>query len=154
MTELSRKRERERLKPRREPYWMRLNKGQYLGFRRGADTWQVRLRDRVGKQHQSALPAAHDYDEAKKAAEKWLKQMGAAPVRRMARGNVREALETYLQWLRDQGRERTAKTIERKFRQVVWDDTLASIPLHSLAKQDVREWREGLREGRQPRVSP
>lgn len=151
MADLSRKRERERLKPRRGPYWMCLNKGQYLGFRRGADTWLVRMRDRSGKQHQSALSAVNDYYEAKRAAEKWLKQMGSAPVRRMARGTVREALETYLQWLREQGREATAKTIETKFRQVVWDDVLATIPLHSLTKEDVREWREGLREGRQPR---
>jgi integrase len=151
MTDLSRKRERTRLKPRREPYWLRLNKGQYLGFRRGADTWIVRTRDRAGKQHQSALPSANDYDEAKRAAEKWLKQMGSAPVRRVARGTVRDALETYLKWLREQGRERTAKTIEPKFKNVVWDDELAKIPLHTLVREDMREWRERLRDGRQPR---
>jgi len=151
MADLSRKRERSRLKPRREPYWMRLNKGQYLGFRRGADTWHVRMRDRAGKQHQSALPSASDYDEAKRAAEKWLKQMGSAPVRRVARGTVRQALETYLKWLREQGRERTAKTIETKFRKVIWDDELAKIPLHTLVREDMREWREKLRDGRQPR---
>ncbi len=77
--------------------------------------------------------------------------MGAAPVRRMARGTVCEALETYLQWLRDQGRDNTARTIERKFKQVVWDDPMATIPLHSLTKDDVKEWRDRLREGRQPR---
>ncbi len=151
MVDLSRKRERERLKPRREPYWLRLNKGQYLGFRRGPDTWHARVRNRSGGQEYSPLPAAHDYDEAKKDAEDWLKQMGAAPVRRMARGAVRDALETYLRYLRDQGREATAKTIETKFRQVVWDDVLATIPLHSLAKPDVKEWRDRLRKGRQPR---
>ena len=151
MADLSRKRERDRLKPRRPPYWMRLNKGQYLGFRRGADTWLVRMRGRDGKQVSSALPAAHDYDEAKKAAEKWLQQMGAAPVRRKARGTVRNGLETYLQYLRDQGRDNTARTIERKFKQVVWDDPLATIPLHSLIIDDVEEWRDRLREGRQPR---
>jgi integrase len=151
MADLSRKRERERLKPRREQYWMRLEKGKYLGFRRGADTWHVRMRDRAGKQHQSALPAAHDYDSAKNAAEEWLKQRGVAPVRRMSRGTVREALETYLQYLRDQGREATAKTIETKFKQVVWDDPLATIPLRSLTKEDVKDWRDRLRERRQPR---
>jgi integrase len=130
---------------------MKLNKGQYLGFRRGADTWSVRMRDRTGKQHQSVLPTAHDYDDAKRAAEKWLNQMGAAPLRRTARGTVRQALETYLRWLREQGRDATARTIERKFRQVLWDDTLATIPLYTLTREDVREWRERLREGRQPR---
>lgn len=151
LADLSRKRERERLKPRREPYWMRLNKGQYLGFRRGADTWHVRMRDRARKQHQSALTSASEYDDAKRAAERWLKQMGSAPVRRAARGTVQEALETYLTWLREQGRESTAKTIEPKFKKVVWDDDLANIPLHALVRDDMREWRERLREGRQPR---
>jgi len=151
MADLSRKRERERLKARREPHWMRLNKGQYLGYRRGADTWHVRMRDRRGKQHQSALPAARDYDQAKQAAEKWLEQMGSAPARRTARGTVREALDTYLAWLREQGRDNTARTIERKFKQVVWEDPLASISLHTLTREDVREWRERLRDGRQPR---
>jgi integrase len=130
---------------------MRLNKGQYLGFRRGADTWHVRMRGRDGKQVSSALPAAHDYDEAKKAAEKWLKQMGAAPVRRKARGTVRDGLETYLKYLRNQGRDNTARTIERKFKQVVWDDPLAIIPLHSLIIDDSEDWRDRLRKGRQPR---
>jgi integrase len=151
MSDLSRKRERERLKPRHRPYWQRLDKGRYLGFRRGADTWLVRMRDRAGKQHHGALPGVSDFDEAKRAAEKWLKQMGSAPVRKAARGTVREALETYLEYLREQGREATAKTIEPKFRQVVWHDPLAAIPLHTLTRDDVREWRERLREGRENR---
>jgi len=130
---------------------MRLNKGQYLGFRRGADTWLVRMRDISGKQNQSALPSVTEYDDAKQAAEKLLRAMGAAPVRNAARGTVREALKTYLQWLRDQGRERTAKTIEPKFKKLVWDDPLADIPLYSLVREDVKGWRERLRDGRQPR---
>jgi integrase len=130
---------------------MQLGKGQFLGYRAGADTWHVRLRTRSGQRHQSALPQAGNYADAKKAAEAWFKQMGSAPVRAVARGTVRQALETYLQWLCEQGRERTAKTIERKFKQVVWDDPLASIPLQALAREDVREWRERLRDGRQPR---
>jgi integrase len=157
MADLSRKRERERLKPRREPYWQRLDKGMYLGFRRAKvyarSTWHARLRGRDGKQNYHALPAVDvdDYDGAKKAAEKWLKQMGVAPSRRKARGTVREALEYYLQYLRNQGRDNTARTIERKFKQVVWDDPLASIPTHALIDDDSEDWRDRLREGRQPR---
>jgi len=151
MPDLSKKRERERLTPRHRPYWQRLDKGRYLGFRRGADTWLVRMRDRAGKQHHGALPDAADFDEAKKAAEEWLKQMGSAPARKAAKGTVKDALETYLKWLRDQGREATAKTIEPKFKQVVWEDPIADIPLHKLARDDVKEWRERLHDGRQPR---
>jgi integrase len=136
---------------RREPYWHRLSKGQYVGFRRGSDTWHVRLRDRSGQQHQQALPDLPNFDEAKKAAETWLTQLGVAPVRRARRGTVREALEAYLQWLRDHGRESTAKNALPKFRKTVWDHDIASIRLHSLTRDDFREWREGLRQGRKPR---
>jgi integrase len=151
MADLSRKRERERLKPRREPYWMRLSKGQYLGYRRGADTWIVRIRDRAGQQHYCALPSATNYDEAKKLAEKWIWQVGKAPDRKAIRGTVKDALETYLDWLRDQGRKSTAKNAVPKFRQVVWNDELANVPLHQLTREDFREWRDRLREGRLPR---
>lgn len=150
MPDLSKTRERSRLKARREPYWMRLDQGRYLGFRAGAGTWIARLRDRSGKQHHHAL-SAYDYDDAKKAAEQWFKQVGFAPVRRATKGTVREALETYLVWLREQGRESTAKVALPKFRKTVWDDPLATMKLHSLTREDFREWRERLREGRQPR---
>ncbi len=150
MADLSRKRERERLKTRREPYWQRLTKGQYLGFRKGPDSWVARLRDRTGKQHYQALTSATEYDEAKQAAERWFEQMGTAPVRKLARGTVKEALQTYLTYLREQNRADTAKVAERKFKQLVWDDPLAEIPLQGLTREDVREWRERLCEGRQP----
>jgi len=151
MTDLSKKGQLKSLEIRHEPHWHRLDKGQYVGFRRGADTWHVRLRDRAGKQHQSALHSAFDFDSARKAAEKWLRQMGSAPVRRTVRGTVREALETYLDYLREQGRDATAKTIEPKFRKLIWNDALALITLHSLTREDMREWRERLRPGRQAR---
>lgn len=151
MADLARKRERQRLKIRREPYWQRLSKGKYLGFRRGPDTWIVRLRDRSGRQHYHALQGVADHDEAKAAAEKWLKQAGNAPIRTATRGTVRDALESYLGWLRDQGRESTAKNALPKFKLTIWNDPLADIPLAELSREDFREWRERLRKGRQPR---
>ena len=150
MPDLSRTRERNNLKARREPYWMRLDQGRYLGFRAGAGTWVARLRDRAGKQHYQALPPS-PYDDAKKAAEKWFKQIGAAPVRGATKGTVREALEAYLVHLKEQGRESTAKNALPKFKKLIWDDPLATIPLHRLTREDFRAWRERIREGRQPR---
>ena len=49
MPELSRKRERERLARRVTPYYQRIGKGAFLGFRRGPDTWIARFRGRDGK---------------------------------------------------------------------------------------------------------
>ena len=63
--DLSRKRGRDRLKPRREPYWQRLAERQYLGFRSGPGTWVARYRGRDGKQQYHALGEGLEFDQAK-----------------------------------------------------------------------------------------
>ncbi len=55
MANLSTKTARKELKSRREPHWLRLSKGHYLGFRKGSDTWIARYSDRDYKQHYKAL---------------------------------------------------------------------------------------------------
>lgn len=151
MADITRKRDRDRLKVRREPYWQKLIPGGYLGFRRGADTWIARYRTRDNKQNYQALNAS-DYDQAKKQAEAYFKQMGSSAVRAVRRGTVREALETYLAVLNEQGRADAAKISEQRFRGIVWNDPIAEIPLSSLTLDDMREWRERLRPGRQART--
>jgi hypothetical protein len=48
----------------REPHWLRLDEGAYLGFRRGPDTWIARCRDGTGEQNYNALKVpAHVRDE-------------------------------------------------------------------------------------------
>lgn len=148
MSDLSRKRERERLQIRREPYWQRLASGAYLGFRRGPDTWIARFRGRDGRQVYRALGEALDYDEAKRGAEAWLGQLMASPVRTVQRGTVREALEAYLAHLTQQGRAGTAAEAGARFRAVVWSDPLADTRLESATLDDFSEWRERLRAGR------
>ncbi len=151
MPDVTRKRSRERLKIRREPYWQRLAEGAYLGFRRGPDTWIARYRKRDGGQTYQALSDAVEYDEAKQAAEAWFRQLGSTAVRWVRRGTVREALTAYLGWLREQGREATAATCEQRFSAIVWPDPLAELEMHALTRDDMREWRDRLRPGRQPR---
>jgi integrase len=153
MTDLSRKRLRDALPVRREPHWQRLAEGAYLGFRRGPETWIVRFRGRDGKQQYNALHGvpAHDFDEAKKRAEEWLTQMGAAGVRSTRRSTVRKALEAYMADLVRHGRQAAAAAAEARYRLVVWEDPLADIPLDRLTRNDVLEWRDRLRQGREPR---
>jgi integrase len=150
MADLSRKRERERLAKRREPHWQKLATGRYLGFRRGPDTWVARLRDRAGKQHYEALNA-DDYDDAKAKAERWFEQLGAAPVREAVRGTVADACRAYVDHLRREGREDTAKNADQRFRQIVYSDPLAGIRMTNLTRHDLHDWRGRLMEGRQPR---
>ena len=57
---------REKLRQRREPYWAKISKGCFPGYRRIAvsGTWIARYRDHDGKQHYRALGAADDSMEA------------------------------------------------------------------------------------------
>jgi integrase len=152
LTELSRKRERERLPIRREPHWQRLNQGAALGFRRGPDTWVVRFRGRDGKQQYKSLGEALEFDEAKSQAESWLSQLAGSAVRSVKRSTVREALEAYLADLRRHGRSETAHEAEGRFKTVIHNDVLVELELESVTRDDFLEWRDRLLEGRQART--
>jgi integrase len=151
LTDLSRKRERERLKERREPYWQRLAEGAYLGFRRGPDTWLARYRGRDKRQRWEPLGEALEYDVAKSKAEAWLSQLAGSPVRTVKRDTVRAALQTYLDDLRRHGRSDTAKDAEDRFALTVDDDEIADLSLEQATRDDFLEWRDRLTEGRKPR---
>jgi integrase len=154
MADLSRKKLRDALPVRREPHWQRLAEGAYLGFRRGPDTWIARYRGRDGRQQFHALAGVlpNDYDEAKRRAEEWLVQMGAAGVRSAQGSTVRTALEAYMGDLIRHGRDGTADNAETRYRTTVWGDPLADIPLGQLTRNDVLDWRDRIREGREPRT--
>jgi integrase len=159
MADLSRKRHREQLVPRREPYWQRLGAGAYLGFRRGPDTWVVRFRGRDEKQQYSSLGDRLDFDDAKRRAEAWLSQCTSSSVRTVKRDTVTAALETYLADLRRHDRADAAKKAEGCFKTALrfdskaerYRDPLAELRLEDVTLDDFLEWRDRLRPGRLPR---
>lgn len=148
MSDLSRKRDRERLPVRREPHWQRLAKGCYLGFRRGPDTWIARFKktyraiDTVG---------SDDFDGAKQEAEEWFAQVGATGVRHIVRGTVRDALEAYLGDLRRHGRPEAAREAHWRFKLAIYKDAVADLELEGATRDDFLEWRDRLVPGRKPR---
>jgi integrase len=160
MADLSRKRSRDRLAPRREPYWQRLAAGAYLGFRRGPNTWLSRFRGRDKLQQYHALGEAIEYDEAKKRAEEWLAQLTGSPVRAIKRGTVIAGLESYLTDLRRHGRAEAAKKAEGQFKTALgfdrkdkrYKDPIAALHLEGATKDDFLDWRDRLRPGRLPRT--
>jgi integrase len=151
LTDLARKRERERLPERREPYWQRLAEGAYLGFRRGPDTWLARYRGRDKRQQWAPLGEALEYDIAKAKAEAWLAQLAGSPVRTVKRDTVRAALESYLADLRRHGRADAAKDAADRFKLTVYEDAIADVSLEQATRDDFLEWRDRLTDGRQPR---
>ena len=160
MTDLSRKRDREQLQPRREPYWQRLGSGAYLGFRRGPETWIARYRGRDEKQRYNSLGEALEFDEAKKRAEDWLAQFARVPVRAAKRDTVAAALDAYLIDLKRHGRADAARSAEGRFRTALgfdfatsrYRDPLAETQLDQTTHEDFLEWRDRLTNGRLPRT--
>jgi integrase len=152
VADLSRRRDRERLAVRADPYFQRLAAGQYLGFRRGPDTWSARYRGRDGKQRWTPLGEALDYDDAKRMAEEWFAKLAGSAVRTVKRDTVRAALEAYLADLRRHGRSDAAREAEWRFKAVVYKDKLADRELETTTKEDFLEWRDRQRPGREPRT--
>jgi integrase len=85
-------------------------------------------------------------------AEEWFAQVGCAAVRSAVRGTVKDALETYIRELAREGRQDTAGNAEDRFELLVWSDPIADIRLESLTLDDMEEWRERIRDGRQNRT--
>ncbi|HEV8364598.1 MAG TPA: site-specific integrase [Gemmatimonadaceae bacterium] len=165
MPNITTKSARERLAVRRDPYWLKLAPGSYLGFRRGPDTWIARFRDATGRQHFNALDnvdrAAPDvYEDAKKKADAWFKQMNGGVSASPQRGTVREALLAYVQHLRDIGRENGADEAERRIKLTVIGepeknkapDPLAAILVEKLTRQDFLQWRKRVSVTRERRT--
>jgi integrase len=154
MPNLIRKTDRLDLEARREPYWQQLGKGAYLGFRRGADTWIARFRDRSGNQNYHALPvplgSPDEYRDAKTLAEAWFLLKGGPLAASARRSTVRQALAAYVEDLRRHGRNEAAKTYQAMFRLTVESDAIADLKLEDATRADFSDWRDRITRGRQP----
>ncbi|MBW8312589.1 MAG: tyrosine-type recombinase/integrase [Rhizobium sp.] len=137
-------RDREKLKPRREPYWHKLASRQFLGFRPSTigkgGSWIARYYDsETGKKPIRSLgdfghlPPNERFSAASKEAREWFAHLsggGAAePI------TVKEACERYAQ-------DRPDAT--RRFARYVYGDPISKVMLHKLTDKQVREWRKRL----------
>ncbi|KAA0218666.1 MAG: integrase [Lautropia sp.] len=146
---------REALKSRHAPYWHRISKGAYLGFQKTSatapGTWVARFHDDEGRQTRHALggfgdlPPSDRFDAAKAAAEEWFTHKGRGGTSEAR--TVRDVCGAYVQHLRDEGRENTAKDAEGRFRRWVYSDAkLAATPVMKLTAKQVDDWRKKLRK--------
>lgn len=149
------------LKPRREPYWTRLERGLAIGYRRGAGTWIARRYDPAATPpitYESLGPAddASDniglsVDAAQKKAREWFEKQ-SAPSGARSPLTVREAFTQYVAYLK---REKSPSATYNAEGSLLGKDgkrgprkcTLA--PLHDvllidLKKQQLEDWRDGL----------
>jgi integrase len=146
--------DRVKLAPRREPYWHRLRKGCYLGFRKigpgASGTWISRFRDPgTGKQLYSALgdfgqcPETDRFDLAVAAANSWFQHLdkGGSP----KTADVRTACVRYIEHVEHHKGPQASADVKRRFQQYVFDDSaFASIDLSKLTPIHVDGWRRRL----------
>jgi site-specific recombinase XerD len=145
---------RSKLKPRSEPYWVKLSSGCMLGFRKmtatSTGTWVARFRAQdTGRREKRSLGDFDDktpsqrYDEAKKAAESWFLHLGKGGT--TERVTIRLACERYVKHIRSLKGDRPADDMNDRFtRWVYGDKVFANMDLTKLTKTRVESWRNGM----------
>lgn len=154
MSSITKVGDRDKLKPRSEPYWLKLQTGAYLGFRKWAKdstgTWIAYWRDSAtGKKQKHSLgdfehlPASERYDAAKKAAETWLTGRGIGAS--VSINTVREACDDYVKHLRESKREAAADDADARFKRYIYaKKDLADCDLGKLTAHRLEQWRKTL----------
>lgn len=140
--ELDSKSKRQKLAPRREPYWHVFRKGAALGYRvleNGNGTWIARWRDDDGKQKYRALGEFREYDDAEKAARQWVdsctKGISTQPT------TVQQSCEQYVAALEAEGRKATASDAKGRFTRLIYGKDLAKVQLEKLRSSSLQTWR-------------
>lgn len=143
---------RNKLSPRRAPYWQRISRGCQLGYRRmstaTAGVWWAQVYSAEQGQTRQPLgtfdhlPAHQRFDAAKRAAEDLFAHVsqGGTPVDM----TLRQACESYVAHLRGEGRETAANDASSRFNRFVYGDALAAVNLRKLTAQQLRKWRHQL----------
>lgn len=149
---------RSKLKPRREPYWHRLQRGCFLGYRKmtadGSGAWIARTRDQdAGPSRQryealgdfSALPDHQRFDAAAKAAQAWFEHV--------ARGGsadgatVAVACQRYVEHILVHKGARAANDAQSRFNNYVLNQSrLAATQLTKLTPSQLEDWRKALKD--------
>lgn len=142
--DLSKVANREKLKPRREPYWHRLEQGRHLGYRpapdRAAGSWIAKFYDADTQQKRHhALGDFADrtpnerFAAARKRAQEWFEHLslGGAPKVQ----TVAEACRAYAADKPD---------AEARFKRQVYGHRIARVALHKLTEAQVAAWRAHL----------
>ncbi|MCF8207848.1 MAG: tyrosine-type recombinase/integrase [Rhodoferax sp.] len=153
MTQLDSVVGREKLKPRRDPYFQKLEAGCFVGFRKMAagsgGNWLARYLSDTGKQQFKALG---DYDHlipsdrfkaACKDARAWFDHLGQGGT--VIAYTVKDACTRYAEHLKGRGKPGAAKDAMRRFNAYVLDDKrLSETELQKLTAARVTDWRKAL----------
>ncbi|RQZ49997.1 tyrosine-type recombinase/integrase [Burkholderia sp. Bp9099] len=132
---------RDKLVPRREPYFARVQSGLYVGFRKlaeGDGTWIARRRNEAGKQEYKALGTFPTFDEAVKAALEWAKTADAGVSTKTT--TVKDACEHYVKHLGLHKGTASKSDAEGRFKRLVYNDKLGRIDIAKLRTSHLKDW--------------
>lgn len=150
--ELNFVRTRNKLKPRREPYWHRVQKGCYLGFRKVSKdtdgTWLARAymsTDGQQKYHPlgdfSQHPDFERFDKALEKANEWFSHIGKGGSPDVF--TIRDACDRYVKHLRRNGQDETALDAEQRFKRYVLEvQSFADLELRKATPMHFEQWRD------------
>ncbi|WP_090541629.1 tyrosine-type recombinase/integrase [Paraburkholderia caballeronis] len=140
-TSIVSKTSRDKLPPRREPYFARVQSGLYVGFRKlaeGDGTWVARRRNEAGKQEYKALGTLPSFDDAAKATLEWSKAADAGVSTKTT--TVKDACEHYVKHLGLHKGASSKSDAEGRFKRLVYDSKLGRIDLSKLRTSHVKDW--------------
>lgn len=139
---------REKLKPRREPYWSRIAAGQHIGYRKAASgegSWIARFRDAEADRREiRSLGTIVDtderraYDIACEQARAWFKELalGVDPDAK----TIGDVCKRYAESLGEKHAPKR-KRAEQDFSRLVEGDPIEKIQLHRVRETHFKEWR-------------
>lgn len=145
---ISSKTQRGKLKPRREPYWHKLQLGGYLGYRRTkhGGTWVARCRTKNSKQQYESFGELSEYsdgeqfDEAQKLCWDWFKSLGA---KTGAAYIINDVIDDYVKHIEINNSPASAKDIQQRLAKHA-KPKLGNIRITKLSMADVSGWRDSL----------
>ena len=128
------------LKPRNEPYWHKLSKGCYLGFRAGPGTWVARWTDADTDYHYRSFGEG-EYDEIKARAEIWFGECrGGVP----NSVTVMDACKRYVANQRNVKGDTAADKSDGMFETIIYGTRFGQKKINEITTIDIEDWRDGL----------
>jgi len=143
---------RNKLKPRREPYWgPPVERGLYVGFRKleHGGNWIARFRNDEGRQVYQSLGAAtaeNDYEAAKREARRWMRTVEAG-VQTDRLLTVADVCRDYVDAMKAEGRERSSVDAHKTFTRIVYNDPIGKIRADKLTQRHLEAWRARMEAG-------
>lgn len=145
---------REKITPRRDPYWQRVSRGLYVGFRKmsaeTSGTWFARYRDERNAQLRQTLgalenhPASERFDKAVAAARAWIS--ASAMGETLGSHTVKDACDAYTSKIRQLKGDNAANDLGARYRRWISKDPIRSIALHKLTQDNVSALRKRMTE--------